>query len=209
MNLQIEHGSTVNLTGTSTANTNTFAIRLNGGTLRLDNSTVNNTNRIAVATGSGGGFFSDGGTLDFIGHANGSTETIEVLNLRHGNSRVNVENHSTTGPTILTFTTFDRPAAHSINFANTGPVGTLGAAGNNPRIVLTNGQAAGFMGPWATVNNSELAFYDATNGVRAAVSGDFAPGLHHVNRGQPRRSAIWCPGSERGDREHYLGRSSG
>ena len=57
LRMQIEHGSTVNLTGTSTASARTFGISLYGGTLRLDNSTVNNANRIALLIGTGGGLF--------------------------------------------------------------------------------------------------------------------------------------------------------
>jgi len=174
--MDIEHGSTVTLSGTATANIRTFGINLHGSTLRLDNSTTNNPDRLAFfnTTEEFSGINSNGGTIDFIGNASGSSERIEFLKLRSGASRVNVENHSTSTPTVLTFTTFQRPAATAINFANSGPVGTLGAAGNNPRILLVNGQAAGFMGPWATVNGSELAVYDATNGVRAAVNADFA-----------------------------------
>jgi autotransporter-associated beta strand protein len=171
--IDVEHGTTLALAGASTAPNDTVALNIHGGTFRLDNSLVNNTNRIGVRTSNGQGVFLFGGTLDFVGNANGSTETIEILKLTPSFSRVNVENHSTTAPTVLTFSAFDRPLASAINFANTGPVGTLGAAGNNPRIMLT-GQAAGFMGSWATVNGAELAVYDTVNGVRAAVNADFA-----------------------------------
>jgi autotransporter-associated beta strand protein len=171
--MQIDHGSTVAFTGTATANTRTFGISLMGSTLRLDNSTTNNANRIAFfnLTEANAGVISNGGTLDFVGHADGSTETLELYKIRPGYSRVNIAHQSTTAPTVLTATTFERPLASTINFTATG--GTLGAAGNNPRIILSN-QAAGFMGAWATVNGSELAFYDTTNGVRAAVNADFA-----------------------------------
>lgn len=169
LNLEVGHGATLALGGTSTATTVNRG-DLYGGTLRLDNSTTNIADRFNLIPDQfdPARFFSHGGTIDFIGHADGSTESIRVT-IATGTSRINVEHTSTTAPTVLTLAALGRQLYGAVNFTNTGPAGTLGAAGSNPRVMIS-GQSAGFIRPWATAG-SEFAFYNTTNGVRAAVSG--------------------------------------
>lgn len=140
------------------------ATTLRGGSLTFDNAVTNQTDRF----GDSAAISSLGGSLFLRGRSTGSTETVGGLTANAGATTVGVVHTSGSAPTVLTLSSLTRNVPGTVNFTNTG--GTLGSAGNNPRIMITGG-AAGFIGPWATVNGSELAVYNTTNGVRAAVSG--------------------------------------
>ena len=60
----------------------------------------------------------------------------------------------------------------AVNFSGSG--GTLGAGGNNPTIKLNGPKTSGLIGPFATVNGTDFAAYDLTNGVAAAGTASFA-----------------------------------
>jgi autotransporter-associated beta strand protein len=145
-----------------TTNTGTTAYTLIGdGTLLLDNTDVNMGNRLA---GSAPGITFQGGVFRFIGKdGEASSETLGVPTLTSGRATIDVVNGTNTGSSAQL--TFGAPVltAGFLNF--TAPNGTLGMAGNNPRVLFTSGVATGFVG-FATVGSAP-AYYEAATGIRA------------------------------------------
>ncbi len=158
-------------TGALTANRNTITINgTNGawagsvvvnplGTVTLDNSTVN-ANRLADA----GAFTGQGGTLNIIGNASGTSETTGALTLNSVQSYITM---SGAGPNVLTFA--------SVNFANTGSslnlvgVPDLGTI-NQVKFTTAptgNGLINGIMPRVFISGGSDFAEYNLSNGVQA------------------------------------------
>jgi len=166
---------TAALTGASTD----FALR--GGTLTLDN-TGGNTGAGAATDRmlNGGAITANGGTLSLLGNAtNGSTETAGAFTLNAGAATISVTHNGGSGGTVLTLASLARTSGigGTINFIGTG--GTLGAANGNPRIIFTaapNTSSSALVTTsapkvgFATVNGTDFAGYDATNGVTALVA---------------------------------------
>ena len=164
-------------------------LTVNSGSLVLDNTGANNNNRLA----NGAIMTINGGTLSVIGNATTSlNEAVGQLMVGSaagagGLTTVVVQNGGAGTSAVL-----DLGAGAGLNHADSRPTlnfvglnGVLGSAGNNPRIIfsaappsLSNGvisdSAGGAVRGWATVNGSDFAGYDNTNGVKAATPVDFS-----------------------------------
>ncbi len=73
--ITIANGATVAFTGTSVVNSFIFGVNLFGGTLRLDNTTININNRLSNSAG----LTFQGGTLDLQGNSTGTAFTVGAL----------------------------------------------------------------------------------------------------------------------------------
>ncbi len=142
---------------------------LTGGTLALDNTVTNNNNRILNTTQLG----LNGGTFRFLG-TNGvnSSESVGALSHSPGASTVAIY-EGAGGTSTVTFSSLSNsvfPHA-TLNFVANG----LGAT---DKVIFT-GKTAGFMGARYTINDTDFADYDATNGVTlAATTGSFTSNAH-------------------------------
>ena len=159
-------------TGTPTASSSTTipgspALTLNpGGTLTLNNTSVNNPNRINDAAA----VVLNGGTLNFLGNGGAaSTETLGALTLANGTSTINTANPS--GQTaLLTFASLTRSAGASVNFTNTvtTTAGTttgsaLGSASNQVIFTTAPTLASGInILPYGLVTGTNFATYGST-----------------------------------------------
>jgi autotransporter-associated beta strand protein len=104
----------------------------------------------------------DGGTFSFTGQAStNSTQTLGTLFLDSGASSI-VQTAGAGGSTELTFAALTR---------NSGTGATVDVSaidlGNTNKLKFTSGVSAGFIGGWFTINGSDFATYDATDGVIA------------------------------------------
>ena len=149
----ISNGTTLTLAGANGALA-TSSISLEGGTvLILDNTAVNNANRI----GDGVGITSRGATIALKGTS--ATETVGTLTLATGATRVNVDAGS-----ALTFSNnlnVTRAVGATVNFSTTGAIRVAGQTN------LLNG----IVGGYATIGNIGSVQQDANGGANAL---DFA-----------------------------------
>jgi len=167
-------------TGTTTINDGTLALAgasgstvsptftVNAGsTLLIDNrDTANNGDRLADAAVIN----MAGSTLDFSnnGGAANYSETAGTLNIAAGLNTVNTDQAAVGQTSALTFASLTRSASSTVDFTGTG----LGVDTRNQ--VLITGQAPGNLPLWATYNSTDLAAYDATNGIVPAIYTDIA-----------------------------------
>ena len=136
-------------------------LTVNGSsTLRLDNSTAVNLNRVLdTATVA-----LNGGTFEYVGNSSGSSETAGSLRVTSGASNVNTTG---AGANTLTFTGLTMLAGATITFNGIDA---------DSKIMLS-GQAAGALPAGAYVNSSgvsEFAVYDTTAGIIAMTGGSTA-----------------------------------
>lgn len=132
-----------------------------GGALLLDNSVVNSGDRTSK------GVTLNGGTFRFRGmDSAASTETLGTLTIYSGLSTLDVVNGSGAASAVVTFTSLSGSGG-TANF--TASNGTLGAAGNNPRVLISG--KASVIVPNAFVGGAP-AWYDATLGFRAFTLAD-------------------------------------
>ncbi len=155
---------TLALTGANGATTNSSGYTLNGGTLLLDNTpAANNTNRLKDASG----VTMNGGTLRFAnsGGAVNYSEIVGALSIAQNNNTVSADRAAVGQTSTLTFASLARTAGATVNFSGVG----LGVDGRN-KIVFTTAPTLvnGIIGPWATVNGTNLATYSASLGVYAS-----------------------------------------
>jgi autotransporter-associated beta strand protein len=142
---------------------------LGGGTLLLDNSGVNDTDRL---TGTAPGITFQGGTFRFSGkNGQAASESLGVATPSSGASTVEVINGSGAGSSAEVVFSGFTAGAGTVNFV--GQNGTLGWAGDHPRVKFTAGVTAGTVANWATVGGVP-AYYDATYGLRAFTVGEGA-----------------------------------
>ncbi len=158
-------------TGALTANRNTITLSgANGrwagsavvnplGVVTLDNSVVE-ANRLADA----GAFTGQGGTLNFIGDANGTSETTGALTVNSVQTKIVM---SGAGPNVLTFA--------SVNFAATGSSLSLNGVpglGTTNQVKFTAAPSTapavinGIM-PRVYIGGTDFAEYSVANGVQA------------------------------------------
>jgi len=147
--LSVGHSTGLTLTGTSVANTNIGSTMVQGGTLTVDNSSINTLNRLSLGINNlylqdGGRFVlkanSAGGTVAVTTGGTGSGP-VGLLNLASGNTTVEISLAGTqTGQTILQFGGYapsNTPAA-TVNYVLDAPAGsglTLGGPGQyDPKI---------------------------------------------------------------------------
>ncbi|MHA3774204.1 beta strand repeat-containing protein [Verrucomicrobiota bacterium sgz303538] len=194
----VGRGATVTFAGAATLGTQTTnaSIILTGGTFRLDNSQVNNPNRLRDgAVDSTGLDTVGGGTFSLIGNTAGTTEQVARLQLgtstkpRSGALTINVtQPANATGATVLNIQSYSRDSTQqtyaTVNFTSNS---TLGVAGVSPRIVfngttptpqvgsgLLNGTNIGANDVgWATVNGSSFATHSTTLGIAPVSTVEF------------------------------------
>ena len=165
-------GAELRLSGSGTATSVTNITVNQGGTFTLDNNATNNTNRL----GNGAAVTLNGGTFSFLGRTgnNDSSETVGALTLAGGASTVNSSYGDSTGSAQLTFASLARNAGATVDFTNTG--GTLGATGDNPRVVFTAAPTlTSNVLAYATVNGTAFAGTGA-NGIVAVAGTNTAQG---------------------------------
>lgn len=159
-------GSEVRLGGASGSLASPSITVQQGGSLTLDNSAGNNTNRI----GDSATVTLNGGTLNFLGASAASSETIGTVTLAGGANTINVQRGGSNS-SVLTFAGIDvLDLSSTVNFTNAAGGGTLGGGGSNPGIFIggvpnDTSSTYGF----ATVNGNAFATYGA-NGVVALAS---------------------------------------
>ena len=164
-------------TGTPTASTGTTVpgsagLTINtGGTVTLDNSSVNNSNRINASAA----IALNGGTLNFLGNgSSAATQSLGAVTLVSGNSTINSANQ--TGQTAAAHLRqpYTQAAGATANFTNTvtTPAGTttgsaLGTTSNEITFTTPPTLATGVnILPFALVNGSNFATTGA-NGIVA------------------------------------------
>jgi autotransporter-associated beta strand protein len=151
------NGGTLALSGNGTLPAATGYTVIGDGVLMLDNTAVNVNNRVL---GTAGVTF-QGGTFRFLGAAGAaSSEALGAATFSGGASTIDITN-GVGGSCEVMFSS----AAFSggtVNFTASG--GTLGLAGNNPRVYFS-GLTAGLVAN-ATVNGVP-AYYDTALGIRA------------------------------------------
>jgi fibronectin-binding autotransporter adhesin len=148
--LQIQGGTAV-LTGRGGLSNS--EVSLQGGTLVLDNTTTNNNSRINGSIGY------QGGNLSILGVNGGSTvETLPTPEFSSGLNTISLTAGNSGGTTTAVIN-----SALVRGSADTGTIDFDGL-GSSTQLMIT-GQSAGAIGPWATVNGTDFATYDATNGV--------------------------------------------
>ena len=147
------------LAGPNGAISNTSAVTISGdSTLELRNSPSTNwTDRVR----NGIPITLAGGTLSFA-HTGGATnysESLGALAVTGGSNQLVTSQADVGYTSVVTLAACTRSGAAIINFVGAG----LGESDRN-RIFIT-GQAEGNLGPWATLNGTNFAFYSSTRGV--------------------------------------------
>ncbi len=170
--LRLASSATATTTG-DLAQASGFSVRL-GGTLTLDNTAAT----AAVDRVGAVGVSLAGATLNLLGQTGNvdTTETIGTVTLAgttatagtSGSANtINVARGDASGSATLTAASLTRNAGTTVNFTN--PAGTLGATGDNPRMVFTSAPTLndGLLA-YATVNGADFATHGA-NGIAAAT----------------------------------------
>ena len=192
--IEVYSGATLTLTNSASFGTATGGrIYLNGGKLVFDARAMTGSNLIRDGSTSAGGIDGGGGgTFRFIGKTTGSSESLGRLELtdssvnRAGAMHIELVHTATSAATVLTFASLDRQLPNAprstIDFAAfdaNGNTLNLGQTGSNPRIVFSSGifltnsllsrttSAAASMSGYATVNGTDFATHNATNGISA------------------------------------------
>ncbi|MBI4327615.1 MAG: autotransporter-associated beta strand repeat-containing protein [Chloroflexi bacterium] len=157
------NAGTLTLSGSGTATSVTGFTVNSGAVLTLNNAVSNNGDRI----GDAATLTLDGGSVNFIGNTADSTETAGALTLSGGANAVNVQRANNSSFAVLTLSSLTRNAGATVNFLNAAGGGTLGSAGDNPRLIFSTAPTLddGIIGGWAT-RGLEFATY-GTDGVIA------------------------------------------
>lgn len=177
---------TILLNGTNGTLNDFTTIAIDGGTLRLTNTSVaNNTNRLLNTAP----IALTGGALDFDNNASALSfsETVGALSIGAGSSFISVDKAATGQTSVLTAASLTRNAGGALvfNSQNNGTaIFDLGTTSQS-RLVLTAAPVAddGILGGWAVVQTSatsrEFAKYVAagTISVRALAAADYAAAL--------------------------------
>lgn len=139
----------------------------NGAVVTISNSAAaNSANRLSDT----GRVVMAGGTFNFGNDAGASnfTETNGALSIVCGANTI-VSSLAAPGYTnLLVFTNLIRTGG-TLNFAGTG----LGDGTGQNQIMITN-QAAGLIGAWATIDSTNMAYYDTTFGVQPAPESTYS-----------------------------------
>ncbi len=157
-------GGGITLSGANGALGSATGYTLNqGGTLTLDNSANNNTNRLATVA-----LAANGGTFNFTHGADTGAyaETIGALTLNSGGLNLNLSASASGGSSVLTVASITRATGGTVLFTAPG----LGASNDNAFVSTaaltgTSALSASSILPWAVLNNSgtyEVVTYNAT-----------------------------------------------
>ena len=155
-------GGTLTLSGASGAIASSSGVTIGGGgTLKLDNTASNNTNRVGAV-----GVTMNGGTFAFAHGADNTayTETVGALSVNFGASTVSTDVSASAGSSILTFASLGRVAGAgaTVNFG--GGTGSPSSASNDNNVRFTTAPTLtnGIIGTWATVGGANWASYVST-----------------------------------------------
>jgi fibronectin-binding autotransporter adhesin len=195
--IEVYSGATLTLSNSASIGSATGGrIFLNGGKLVFDARAMTGSNLIRNGSATAGGIDGGGGgTFRFIGKTTGSSESLGRLELtdssvnRAGAMHIELVHTATSAATVLTFASLDRQLPNAprstIDFAAFDADGNtlnLGQTGSNPRIVFSSGiflsnsllsrttSAAASMSGYATVNGTDFATHNATNGISAVAT---------------------------------------
>jgi len=170
LNLNVNSGSVLVLSGTTAVTANQGNINVNGGIFRLDNTVTNNTARLLT---TGTIKLNGSGTFELVGNSAGGTYNVGALNAADnstgGTNTIRVVPNTTTAPTILNFA---NAAAFSLRQGtrNTtvfdGGTGTLGGA-NGPRITFA---ALPFVSSSTTGNGAGNLFANTATGATSGFA---------------------------------------
>ncbi|MDX2226206.1 MAG: autotransporter-associated beta strand repeat-containing protein [Verrucomicrobiae bacterium] len=178
-----QYSSGITLAGNAQATNASMAVELRGGTLTLDNTAINSSDRLV----DGGAITSLGGKISLVGNAAGTTETAGALTLNSSETTIRIEHNGGGGGTVLTLASLAQNNRGTLNFSASG--GTLGTAGANPRILFTSAPTTnnGIMGGTGvsrgsvTINGNRFAGYDTTLGVFQAATTNVSGLLSSLN----------------------------
>jgi fibronectin-binding autotransporter adhesin len=171
--ITVNSGAGLTLTGTGAVGkgtaSNSTAVNVRGGALVLDSFSGNPSGGVGrVGTGTGTSMNLQGGTLVLVGSSStSSSANISTTRLGSGASTILVVQTGQSAA-VMNLGGIDRVSTlrSTIDFRAEG--GTLGATGGNPRITV--GTLTGFQQePWMTVNGTDYASHDSTNGIKPAV----------------------------------------
>lgn len=147
--------------------TNVSSVTLiSNATLSFENTAAANKadriiNAIPLTLNSGNiRFAHDGGAVNF-------SETIGAVTVSGGTNSFYASRAAEGRTSTLTLSSLTRSVG-TVNFAGEG----LGETDNRNRIFIT-GMADGMIGPWATINGTQLAMYSSTRGVYAGSGVEF------------------------------------
>ena len=161
---------TVTLSGGGTLTSATGYTLRPAGTLTLDNTATNNTNRLTNGTG----LTANGGTFNFTHSVDTAaySETIGALTLNSGGLNINLSAATGAGSSIFTVSSITRNTGSSVLFSGTG----LGASNDNQFIMTTAPAETNNILPWAVITTDggttyNLAKHDGNGTSIGAFSG--------------------------------------
>jgi fibronectin-binding autotransporter adhesin len=170
----VNAGTTLLVGQTSTALSNTSAININGGTIRLDR--ANDAVAGTQVSDTAGITFNGGGTL-LIRHntaMSGKIENIGAVTVASGQANFDLNNGTSSGPNSVVLASLTRSVnTAAVTFANGG----YGANQNNMLFKVTgaaNTAAGEIIGSWATygvsaANQDDYAIYTSGDGTVAGA----------------------------------------
>lgn len=146
-----------------------------GGELLLDYGSLGTTPSYSIVNESVP-VHMEGGRIQFL--SNNATGTgvwqqnLGDLHMDRGYSRIYLNRTNSSSAAVLSFGDLHRSVGTTVSFDWGTSAGTLGLAGNNPRILfasLPEPLNDGIMGGWALVNQNNFATYHPVNGVAIAT----------------------------------------
>ena len=171
MQAYTDRGTVANIPSLSGASS--YTVR-SGGDLILSYSAIGSTPYYSIVNETAP-VHMEGGRLQFYSNNSGAvspwTQTMGDLFLDRGSSRFFISRTSSSSATLWSFGDLNRSVGATADFDWTTSAGTLGAPGNNPRILfnsIPDPVNDGILGGWALVNQIDFANYDATHGVAIA-----------------------------------------
>jgi len=155
------NGGTLTLAGDGTL-LNTSSITIQLGSLVLDNTSLNNGNRLGNGIGITLGTSVGASSLQFLGSASAtSTETVGTITIAEGTASIFIDPGMGQSAT-LTLSGLTQISGSTLAFE--AGSGILGGGGLTDPSIFITGQADGLIGGWATVGNA-FAHYDASGGL--------------------------------------------
>lgn len=163
-------GSELRLSGSGDlAQSSGFTLK-QGGTLSLDNTGTNLTDRL----GNSATISLQGGTLNLFGRTgnNNTTETVGAVTLASGANTINAGRGDSSGSAQLTLSSLSNSVGATVDFtaltAGGASAGTLGSTGDNSRILVTGlSNTNGIVGGWATAGDNWATEISNTRGIGA------------------------------------------
>ena len=176
LNLNINYGSTLVLSGTSAVTAQQGGLNINGGTLKLDNSVTNIGDRLQAFGGTGFSVTMNGGTIHLIGQT-GQT-TLSKMGTFQGDfsggmNTIRVENNG--GLTTLQFSNGNgntsKPGTRAVirYEAITGQLGALTTDTTGSRVLFNSNPSLGNNGLLGSASSVGFATVKETDGINFAT----------------------------------------